>query len=157
MFADIGVGFWVRAGKTMPTTRTFVPTLHLKVCLLECRASLGCMYGIEAIVRSRRRHSQEPTELEGGLQVCTFVHSHYLTEIKPCQLFFLKRISIIIACTPQFLDPSPALSLVTLRRALLLQLEGGAVKALGRYPLVKFAPCHPAHSPFSLATSSLVF
>ena len=41
-------------------------------------------------------------------------------------------------------------SLLTLRRALLLQLEGGAVKALGRYPLVKFAPCHPAHSPFSL-------
>ena len=94
MFADIGVGFWVRAGKTMPTTRTFVPTLHLKVCLLECRASLGCMYAIEAIVRSRRRHSQEPTELgEGGLQVCTFVHSHYLT-----------RTSIIIACTPP--DPS---------------------------------------------------
>ena len=93
MFADIGVGFWVRAGKTMPTTRTFVPTLHLKVCLLECRASLGCMYGIEAIVRSRRRHSQEPMELVGGLQVCTFAHSHYLTEIKSCKLLFLKRTS----------------------------------------------------------------
>ena len=38
---------------------------------------------------------------------------------------------------------------------LLQQPWGGAVKALGRYPLVKFAPCHPAHSPFSLLTATI--